>query len=116
MVQANSVFKYFVGDTKAMSMSVFYENTLIPLDLTLCSEIVVNLPNNDGIFVQLKKSLGQVSITAPAVLGQFIATLTETLWPIPNVGPLQSLFVTFTISGAPLTVEFAKGLTVLEVT
>ena len=111
----SSPFVYYVGDTTTMNLKVLFQNTLTPLDLTSCTEIVINLPNADGSQTQLKLSLSQVTITSPSVLGQFSTVLNATLYPSPNVGELQDIFVTFTISGAPQTVLYPQALSVFEI-
>jgi hypothetical protein len=98
-----------------MNIFAVYQRTLKPLDLTNCTEIVVNLPNADGSFSQLKLSLAQVAITSPAVLGSFTAGLNATNYPSPNIGEFQNIDVTFTISGAPITVRFQGALSVFQV-
>lgn len=109
-----NVFQYFVGDTKVMSLRGLYLDNLEPLDLTDCTEIAVKLPNSDGSFTQLKLSLAQVSITSPAVLGGFQATLTASDYPLPNVGEFQSFLVTFTILSKPITIEYVNVLSIFQ--
>ena len=110
----SNVFNYYVGDTKTMTFKALFASSLSPLDLTNCTEIVVNLPNSDGTLTQLKYSLGQVTIASPTVLGQASAIVSATLWPIPNVGVGQDLDVTYTIGGNPQTVKFPAALNVFQ--
>lgn len=109
----NTPFQIFTGDQKTLPLRVAY-NTGLPLDLTSCTEIVVNLPNADGSFLQLKLSLGQVSIVSPALLGQFTALITTAQSALLNIGECQDVDVTFTIGGAPFTVRFYQALSVFE--
>ena len=109
------VFEVFLGDVKPLPLKALYQTTLGPLDLTDCSEIVVNLPNADGTFLQLKLSLDQVTITSPSVLGQFVANFTSIQSALFMVGTYQNIDVTFTISGAPQTVRFMNCFSVFQV-
>lgn len=109
-----SIFTYYVGDSKTLTFKALFQNNLSPLDLTDCEEIAVNLPNADGTSTQLLLSEDQVIVATPTNLGQASATITATLWPNPNVGELQSLDVTYTISGLVTTVRFPAMLTVRQ--
>ena len=110
----SNVFSYYVGDTKTMTFKALYSSGLSPLDLTNCTEIVVNLPNADGTITQLKFSSGQVTIASPTVLGQASAIISAALWASPNVGVGQDLDVTYTIGGNPQTVKFPGALSVFQ--
>lgn len=106
-------FTIFTGDAKTMPLRVAYQSGL-PFDLTSCTEIVVNLPNADGTFTQLKLSLAQVAIVSPANLGQITAAISSVDSAKLNIGELQNVDVTFTISGNPITVRFYGALSVFE--
>lgn len=106
-------FSIFTGDAKVLPLRLAYASGL-PVDLTSCTEIVVNLPNADGSFSQLKLSESQVAITSPAVLGQFASTITTQLSTPLQIGELQNIDVTFTISGSPFTIRFYEALSVYE--
>jgi len=94
-----------------------YSGGAIPIDLSSCTEIVVNLPNQDGTVSQLKLSLSQVAITSPAVLGQFSVPISSVLSALLNVGEFQPVDVTFTFTSPPqvFTVRFENALSVFEV-
>ena len=98
-----------------MPLKLIYGGSGNPVDLTDCTEIVVNLLNADGSIAQLKLSLGGVSIVDPPILGQFTANLTSQVSALLNVGELQSVDVTLTISGSAMTVRFYNALSVFEV-
>lgn len=106
-------FVIFTGDAKTLPLRIAY-STGLPVDLTSCTEIVVNLPNADGTFTQLKLSLSQVAITSPALLGQFTTPISAVKSALLNIGELQNVDVTFTISGSPFTVRFYQALSVFE--
>lgn len=108
------VFEIFLGDAKTLSLRAVNTATLIPLDLTSCTEISVALPNADGSFTALLLSLSEVSITSPAVLGQFQAPITSVVSALLNPGELQFFDVTFTISGLPQTIRYANALSVFS--
>jgi hypothetical protein len=110
---ANVPFTIFTGDQKTIPLRIAY-NTGLPVDLSSCTEIVVNLPKADGSFLQLKLSLAQVSIVSPAILGQFTAIVTTVQSATLNIGEAQDIDVTFTISGSPLTVRFYGAISVYE--
>lgn len=109
-----NVFSIFTGDAKTMSLRALYQETGQPVDLTAASEIVVNLPNADGSFLQLKLSLSAVTVTSPAVLGNFTAVISAVQSALLNIGELQNFDVTFTISGNPFTVRYYGSLSVFE--
>lgn len=109
-----NVFSIFTGDAKTMNLRAVYQDSGQPLDLTSASEIVVNLPNADGSILQLKLSLSAVTITSPAVLGNFTAAITSLQSALLNIGELQDFDVTFTISGSPFTVRYYGSLSVFE--
>ncbi len=109
------VFKIFLDDHSTMFFRVV-DKAFNPIDLSSCSEIVVNLANADGTYKQLKKSTGDVAITSPAVLGKFYAPILSGVSLLLNVGELQDVDVTFTISGQTFTVPFKQALSVFEVT
>lgn len=110
-----NVFTIFLGDAKTIYLKVANGGcNSDPLDLTSCTEIVINLPNADGTFLQLKLSLAQVTITSPAVLGKFSAPITSVQSALFNTGEFQNIDVTFTISGQVFTVPFIQALSVFE--
>lgn len=108
-------FTIFQGDSKIMPMKLVYAQSGNPYDLTSCSEIVVNLRNADGTIEQLKLSLSKVTITDPPVLGQFTVLIESDVSQLLNVGELQNVDVTFTVSGLPFTVQFQAALSVFQV-
>lgn len=110
-----AVFSIFKGDAKTMMLKAVYAGTGNPLDLTSCTEIVVNLPLAIGGFLQKKLSLSQVSITSPAVLGQFTCPISAVDSATLNLGELQNVDVTFTIGSTVMTVAFQQALSVFEV-
>lgn len=112
--QAFPVFSIFTGDAKTLSLSAQYTNFGGPLDLTDCTEIVINLLNEDGSFLQLKYSLSEVTIATPTVLGLFSAPISSVQSALLNVGELQTFNVTFTISGQVFTVPYIQSLSVFE--
>jgi hypothetical protein len=108
------VFRIFLGDASTMFLRVvdqFYN----PVDLTNCSQIVVNLLNADGSVTQLELSASQVSITSPPSIGNFSVPISSAVSALLNVGELQDVDVTFTISGQIFTVPFVQALSVLQV-
>lgn len=107
------VFSIFTGDAKTLGLRLAYTNGL-PYDLTTCTEIVINLPNADGSFTQLKLSDDEVVITSPANLGQFTAPISSDDSALLNVAELQNIDVTFTIDSNPFTVRFYGALSVFE--
>lgn len=108
-------FTIFQGDAKVMPLKLVYAQSGNPVDLTSCTEIVVNLANTDGTIEQLKLSLDEVAIVSPPVLGQFTANITSDISALLNAGELQSVDVTFTIGSAPQTIRFFNALSVFEV-
>jgi hypothetical protein len=113
--QAPNVFSIFTGDAKTMNLRALYAGTFIPLDLTSCTAIKVSLPNADGTFLTLSILSGAVSISSPANLGAFTASITSDESALLNVGELQSFNVTFTISGSPFTVPYLNSFSVFEI-
>lgn len=109
----NGPFEIFTGQDKTMSMKVQNQATGTPFDLTSCSAIRVSLPNADGTFTTLTLTTG-VAITSPAVLGGFTVAISHTVSALLNVGLLQNIDVSFTISGLVTVVRFFQALTVLE--
>ncbi len=114
MTCAPNIFSIFTGDAKTMSLRALYQESGQPLDLTAATEIIVRLPNADGTTLLLKLTLGAVSITSPAVLGNFTALITALQSALLNIGEGQSFDVTFTISGNPFTVRYYAALSVFE--
>ena len=108
-----STFSIFTGDQKVMPLGIAYGFGR-PVDLTSCTEIVVNLPNADGSFAQLKLTTSQVAVVSPATSGQFNTTIIPAVSALLNIGEQQDIDVTFTISGNPTTVRFYKALSVFE--
>jgi hypothetical protein len=106
-------FSIFTGDQKTIPLRIAY-TTGLPVDLTDCTEIVIDLPGANGVDVQLKLSLSQVTIVSPPLLGQFTALITSISSALLNVGEDQDVDVTFTIDGAPMTVRFYGALSVFE--
>jgi len=111
--QPNGPFSIFTGDAKTMPLRIAYASGL-PVDLTDCTEIVVNLINADGSTTQLKKSLGQVAIVDPPTNGQFTVDIDATSSAKLQIGELQNVDVTFTIDADPVTVRFYGALSVFE--
>lgn len=110
-------FQIFTGDDATLPMKVITGSGAgKPLDLTSATEIDVALPNADGTVSHLLLSLGKVTVTSPAVLGQFTVTITEAVSAILNPGVLQNVDVTFTISGLKTTVKFFQAISVFEKT
>jgi len=107
-------FEIFTGQDKTMNLRAAYLATGLPLDLTSCTEIVVNLLNADGTNTTLKLSLDQVSIISPAVLGQISVPISAAVSALLNVGELQNVDVAFTISGLVTIVRFFQALSVFE--
>lgn len=107
-------FEIFTNEDKTMSMRAAYKNTGLPLDLTSCTEIEVQLPNADGSFTNLLLSLTQVSIISPPVLGQISVPIPKAKAALLNVAVLQNVDVVFTISGLNTTVRFMQALSVFE--
>ncbi len=113
----NPTFEIFLGDSKTMFLKVGCgKPTADPLDLTYCSEIVVNMPNADGTITGLSLTGGQVAILQPPILGKFSVQISTTVSQALNVGVFQNLDITFTVSGQVFTVPFIQALSVFEVT
>lgn len=108
------VFSIFQGNSKILNMKALYADTLDPLDLTLCTEITVSLPNADGTFTELKYSGDEVTILTPVVLGKFSVPITALVSADLNVGELQTIYVTFTVDGQIFTVAYTNTLSVFE--
>jgi hypothetical protein len=108
------VFTIFLGDAKTMPFMLIVAQTRVPRDLTACSNIVINLPNADGSITQLSLEDSEVAITSPPILGQFTTPISSEVSQLLNVGELQDIFVTFTISGSPFTVRYVQALTVYQ--
>lgn len=109
-------FRIFLGDATTLYLKAVNAGcNTDPLDLTDCTEIVINLPNADGTVTQLKLSESEVAITSPSVLGKFSAPITSEVSGALNVGEFQNIDVTFTISGQIFTVPFLQALSVFEV-
>lgn len=109
-----TVFTIFTGDDKTMNLKAVYADSGDPLDLTDCTEISIPLPNADGTFRTLLKSLGEVQIASPEVLGKFSATITSSVSALMKVGEFQSFDVTFTIDSLKTTVGYPQALTVFQ--
>ena len=115
----SQVFEIFQGDAKTMYLRIDNDTCCGdggPVDLTECTQILVNLPNADGTFTTLKLSLSQVTITTPAVLGRFQVPITSGVSAVLNTGLLQSFNVTFVLPSETFTVQFAGALSVYEAT
>lgn len=108
-------FSIFLGDNKTMPLKVAYQESGDPVDLTSCTELVVNLLNQDGSFATFKLSLSQVTIVGSPLLGKFSILITSMISALLNVGELQNVDVTFTISGQVFTVRYFQALSVFEV-
>ena len=109
-----NVFTIFTGDDKIMNLKAVYAETGDPLDLTDCTEIDIALPKEDGTFAHLLLTAGKVTITSPSILGKFYAEITSLVSAGLNIGELQNVDVTFTISGKEFTVRYAQALSVFE--
>lgn len=109
------VFSIFLGDAKTLNLAAILDNFGGPLDLTACTEIVVNLPKADGSFLVLKLSASQVIVATPTVLGRYSAAITALQSALLNVGELQTFNVTFTIGSQVFTVPYINSLSVFEV-
>jgi hypothetical protein len=110
----NGPFEIFTGQDKVMSLRIAFQNTGLPLDLTDCTAITVSLPNADGTFLALTLASSAVAITSPPLLGSFTATITAVQSALLNVGELQDIDVSLTISGLVSIVRFPQALSVLE--
>lgn len=109
------IFTVFLGDVKPLPLKAMYPGTYNPLDLTECTNIVVNITNTDGSVLQLSLEENEVTITGNPELGQFIANFTAEQSADFLVGELQNIDVTFTIAGEPMTIRYYNCFTVLQV-
>lgn len=109
-----NIFSIFKGDDKTMTLKAVYSDTLDPLDLTSCTEIDILLPLANGAYAHRLLSLGQVVIATPTVIGKFSCPIPSTISSTMNVGELQNLDVSFTISGKIITIRYDQSLSVLE--
>lgn len=108
-------FSIYRGDAKTMYLKAINGGcSTDPLDLSSCTEIVVNLPNADGTITKLNLTNEEVAITAPAVLGKFSVPISDDVSELLNVGVFQNVDVTFTIAGEVFTVPFLQALSVFE--
>lgn len=107
-------FEIFTGQDKTMSMRVVQAANGLPLDLTECTAISVALPNADGSFTNLTLADSEVTITDPTNLGSFTVNITNEVSALLNVGVLQNIDVSFTISSLVTIVRFFQALSVLE--
>lgn len=112
-----AVFTIFLGDSKTMYLKVLNDTCCGggPVDLSNCSEIDVVLLNQDGTFTNRLLSTGQVTITQPPVLGQFSVAISSIISTLLNVGELQPVDVTFTISDSVFTVRFTNAISVFQI-
>lgn len=116
MTCAPSPFTIFLGDAKTLNLKVANSGQgADPVDLTDCTEIIINLPNADGSTLQLKLTLTEVVVDTPAVLGKFHAPISSGDSALLNVGELQSFDVTFTIGSQVFTVPYLQALSVFQV-
>jgi hypothetical protein len=109
-----NTFSIFTGDDKVMNLKAVYAENGDPLDLTSCTEIIVNLPIAAGGFAHLKLSTSGVAIVTPAILGKFTATIASVVSELLNIGEFQNVDVSFTISGKIFTVRFLEALSVFQ--
>lgn len=107
-------FEIFTGEDKTMVLRAAFKATGLPLDLTDCTAIVVNLPNADGSIAALTLASGKVVIEDPLNYGQISVTIVNAVSALLNVGPRQNIDVDYTIGGLITTVRFWGGLTVLQ--
>jgi hypothetical protein len=108
-------FEIFLSDDRTQSLKALYDCTFLPVDLTSCTEINVQLPLALGGFTQLLLSAGQVAISSPAVLGEYAVSIPPSVSELLNVGALQDFYVTFTISGKPFTLRYFQGVSIFEI-
>jgi hypothetical protein len=109
------VFSIFQGDAKTLSLKIMYADSYDPVDLTNCTQIVVNLLNEDGTVTALELTNNQISITSPPVLGKFQAPISSEVSALLNLGEFQNIYVTFTIGSQVFTVPYLKQFSVFEV-
>ena len=109
-----AVFSLFQGDSKTLTLGARFPTTGQPLDLSLCTAIVVNLPAQAGGYVQLTLADDDVVIEDPAVLGLITVAIDEASSALLNVGTVQDIFVTYTIDAKPETVSFFKCFSVFQ--
>jgi hypothetical protein len=110
------VFSIYTGDEKTLSLKAIYQESGDPLDLTSCTEIIVQLPLADGTFTALPLA-GEdsvVEILSPAALGKFNVLIESEVSELLLVGELMNFDVVFTISGVVFTVKYSGCLTVLQ--
>lgn len=110
-----NVFTIFTGDAKTMSMKLNYAQNGNPVDLSACTAIVANFVNADGTIAQVTMASGAISITSPAILGQFGVFISSAVSALFVVACEQNVDVTFTISGNTFTVRYYGILTVNQV-
>ena len=108
------VFNMFLGDDEPLPLMALLGN-LTPLDLTLCTQIIVYMPNADGSFLELSFTNEGVTLTSPTVLGQFVAEWTSMQSELFMVGELQSIDVSFTIAGKQQTIRFPNCISIFQV-
>jgi hypothetical protein len=115
---ASGIFSIFQGDAKTLTLqAVIQASNLQPLDLTSATEIIVQLPLAAGGYTALKLSLSEVVVVSPANLGTINVPISAVTSALLNVGSLQDIFVTYTITGmsnSPMTVSFPKSFSVFE--
>jgi hypothetical protein len=110
-----TTFEIFTGQDKTMTLQAkFQQPPQLPLDLTECTAITVNLPNADGTFTELTLAGDQLSIISPANYGQISVPILAAVSAILNVGPRQNVDVDYTIGGLITTVRYVGALTVLQ--
>ncbi len=110
-----TTFTIYLGDQKTMYLRAVNETYYgIPLDLSSCDEIDIALPNADGTFAHRLLSEAEVSITSPAILGQFSTSIPSAVSALLNPGLGQSIEVTFTIGAQIFTVGYFGALNVRE--
>lgn len=107
-------FEIYLGNAKSLRPRYFYKGTLIPLDLTLATEIDVAIPKQDGTFQHYLLSASQVTIVSPAILGGIQINIPAIDSANFNVGELQNFFATFTFPSGIFTVKLAQ-LSVFQV-
>lgn len=109
------VFEMFQGDDTPLPLKAMYQNTFNPLDLTDCTEIVVNITNTDGTVQQFKLTNNDVVISGDPKLGMFVVNWTTLISANFMVGPLQNIDVAFTIDGEITTIRYYNCLSVFQV-